>query len=182
MFPFNWGPFTERLKHLFLFTYVGCETFLLMQQDLISGSAGVWRTSGVPGADSPSRWVTTFTSYVFKLFPYLFSAHIFTWKKKVLTRLAHSRYNTVKQKPTFQTFWGLEPRKCWEMYLLSDESQMSRSSLELMSFSHFSSKWSAKAFYPLSELWVSIRERGECCFLPRNNVLINSHFLIPTTY
>ena len=73
-----------KMKYYFslwrLETYPEWETFLPAQQALISGNVGRSSLLGVAGEDSPWRWVTTFTSYVGRLFPYLFSAHMETWQ------------------------------------------------------------------------------------------------------
>ena len=54
-----------------------------MQQDLISGRFGLSASPGLGTEDSPFRWVTTFTSYVGRLFPNLFSDHMETLHSNV---------------------------------------------------------------------------------------------------
>ena len=73
-----------KMKYYFLVwrlkTYPEWETFFPTQQALISGTVGLSSLLGVEGEDSPWRWVTTLTSYVGRLFPYLFSDHMETWQ------------------------------------------------------------------------------------------------------
>ena len=52
-----------------------------MQQDLTSGNLGLSSSVGEEAEDSPWRWVTTFTLYVGRLAPNLFSDHMETLKR-----------------------------------------------------------------------------------------------------
>ena len=89
-----------------------------MQQDLISGKFGLSERLGVGEEDSPFRWVTTFTSYVDRLFPNLFSDHMETLQNNVNIYL--------KLKTIFKCYSILSEEKqarieCWRLKVVWDE-------------------------------------------------------------